>query len=52
MVTQVDLFGSICLETPSTEGIKYAGSKLKILPYIIDTISVAAVQEKLLHNDI
>ncbi len=39
MIAQVDLFGSIRLETPSTEGIKYAGSKLKILPYIIDAIA-------------
>jgi adenine-specific DNA-methyltransferase len=33
------LFGNARLATPDTEGIKYAGSKLKILPYIIDVIS-------------
>lgn len=27
------------ITTPKTEGIKYAGSKLKILPYIIRIIS-------------
>lgn len=26
-------------DVPRTEGIKYAGSKLKILPYILDTVS-------------
>ena len=39
MIAQPDLFGAIRFETPATEGIKYAGSKLKILPYIIDAIS-------------
>lgn len=33
---QKGLFGEV--ETPQTEGIKYTGSKLKLLPYIIDTI--------------
>lgn len=37
--TQIDLFGKKILETPKTEGIKYAGSKLKILPYIINILS-------------
>ena len=36
---QVDLFGNVILELPETEGIKYAGSKLKILPYIIRILS-------------
>ena len=36
---QLDLYGKIILTTPKTEGIKYAGSKLKILPYIIDILS-------------
>lgn len=35
----IDLFGNTKIETPKTEGIKYAGSKLKILPYIFDMIS-------------
>lgn len=38
MITQMDLFGRV-LEIPETEGIKYTGSKLKILPYILDTIA-------------
>lgn len=33
----MDLFG--CQEVPSTEGIKYAGSKLKLLPFIIQVTS-------------
>ncbi len=36
---QTDIFGKIKPSVPSTEGIKYAGSKLKILPYIIDIVS-------------
>lgn len=32
---QSDIFGKTILPTPKTEGIKYAGSKLKILPYIV-----------------
>ncbi|GHV20512.1 hypothetical protein AGMMS49959_08010 [Planctomycetales bacterium] len=39
-----DLFGNANLPTPATEGIKYAGSKLKILPYIIDLVSTLAVK--------
>lgn len=30
-----DLFGEPSIQTPKTEGIKYAGSKLKLLPYIL-----------------
>jgi adenine-specific DNA-methyltransferase len=33
------LFNNSKFEIPKTEGIKYAGSKLKILPYIFDMIS-------------
>ena len=36
---QIDIFGKTILMTPKTEGIKYAGSKLKILPYIIEILS-------------
>lgn len=36
---QLDIFGKAILTTPKTEGIKYAGSKLKILPYIIEMLS-------------
>jgi len=32
---QTSLFGSPTVAVPITEGIKYAGSKLKILPYIL-----------------
>lgn len=34
-----DLFGHKIIEAPYTEGIKYTGSKLKIIPYILDAIS-------------
>lgn len=37
--TQINLFGNKIFETPKTEGIKYAGSKLKILPYIVNILS-------------
>ena len=36
---QFDLFGNKKLVVPKTEGIKYAGSKLKILPYIVQLLS-------------
>jgi len=36
---QFDIFGGTALVVPNTEGIKYAGSKLKLLPYILDIIS-------------
>ncbi len=39
MSHQQNLSGRIIIATPRTEGIKYAGSKLKILPYIIDILS-------------
>ena len=40
MITKkLNLFNELVLETPKTEGIKYAGSKLKILPHIIKIIS-------------
>jgi adenine-specific DNA-methyltransferase len=35
----IDLFGNTKLQIPKTEGIKYVGSKLKMLPYIFDMIS-------------
>jgi adenine-specific DNA-methyltransferase len=38
-VQQTDLFGNVHWDVPETEGIKYAGSKLKILPHILDCIS-------------
>lgn len=39
MNQQENLFGETTLPVPETEGIKYAGSKLKVLPYIISAIS-------------
>ncbi len=36
---QLNLYNKIILPTPKTEGIKYAGSKLKILPSIIAVLS-------------
>ena len=36
---QLNIFGTTILTTPKTEGIKYAGSKLKILPYIVAILS-------------
>ena len=38
-VYQLNLFNEPYFTTPKTEGIKYAGSKLKILPYIISILS-------------
>lgn len=35
---QLNIFGTKTLSVPKTEGIKYAGSKLKILPYIIEML--------------
>jgi len=36
---QLNIFGTTNLQTPKTEGIKYAGSKLKIIPYIVNILS-------------
>jgi len=36
---QLDIYGNTFLTTPTTQGIKYAGSKLKILPYIVEILS-------------
>lgn len=33
--SQIRLFDDIVIDAPPTEGIKYAGSKLKLLPYIL-----------------
>ncbi len=35
-MTNLSLFDDIVVDVPSTEGIKYAGSKLKLLPHILD----------------
>lgn len=42
----LDLFGNAVLDTPATEGIKYAGSKRKLLPHIlrmVDSVSPKSV---------
>ncbi len=36
---QLDIFGNLKIEDIKTEGIKYAGSKLKIIPYILEIMS-------------
>lgn len=36
MTGQLPLFGDCLIDLPSTEGIKYAGSKLKLLPKILE----------------
>lgn len=41
------LLGNTKIDTPKTESIKYAGSKLKILPYIFDMISEIEVDNVL-----
>ncbi len=39
MVVEKDLFGDVSVAVPKTEGIKYAGSKLKIIPHILQLVS-------------
>ncbi len=36
---QLDMYGNSIFTNPTTQGIKYAGSKLKIIPYIIEILS-------------
>lgn len=43
MSVTIDLLKKAKIEIPRTEGIKYAGSKLKILPYIFEMISAIEV---------
>lgn len=37
-MTHLSLFDDLILDAPKTEGIKYAGSKLKLLPSILDLV--------------
>lgn len=37
-MTTLPLFDDIVVDVPPTDGIKYAGSKLKLLPYILDLV--------------
>ena len=39
MTDQMTLFGGRLIDVPSTEGIKYAGSKLKLLPKILELVA-------------
>ena len=39
MIQQLDIFGKVKVDDVKTEGIKYAGSKLKIIPYILEIMS-------------
>lgn len=41
-----DLFGNI-IQIPKTEGIKYTGSKLKILPYILEMVGKLNIESAL-----
>lgn len=43
-VANPDLFGYVPPAAIKTEGIKYAGSKLKILPYLLELVKKAAPQ--------
>lgn len=45
---QINIFGKSILTTPKTEGIKYAGSKLKILPYIVEILADLSDVKKVL----
>lgn len=47
MNSTIDLFEEPKLSVPKTEGIKYAGSKLKILPYIVDIVSELEIRNVL-----
>ena len=38
MINDVSLFADMVIETPETEGIKYAGSKMKLLPFILQLV--------------
>lgn len=38
MTDTLSLFNEVVVDTPSTEGIKYAGSKLKLVPYILQLV--------------
>ena len=33
--SSLSLFGGAILDAPDTQGVKYAGSKLKLIPYIL-----------------
>lgn len=46
MSAQLELFNNV-LRVPETEGVKYTGSKLKILPYIINMVSELDVKSAL-----
>lgn len=37
-MTQLALFGNTVVDVPFTQGVKYAGSKKKLLPYILQMV--------------
>ena len=37
-MSNLSLFPAIVVDAPATEGIKYAGSKLRLLPYILERL--------------
>ena len=39
-MSQSSLFDDMVLDAPKTEGIKYTGSKLKLLPHILDLVRI------------
>lgn len=45
---QLDIFGNFTYDKINTEGIKYAGSKLKIIPYIVQIIKELNQESKVL----
>jgi adenine-specific DNA-methyltransferase len=44
MTDMLSLFNEVFVDTPSTEGVKYAGSKLKLLPYILQLVNKVDVK--------
>lgn len=44
MMRTLPLFADLALENPATEGIKYAGSKLKLIPYILQLAGSVGAQ--------
>lgn len=38
LVNNLSLFEDVCVEVPETQGVKYAGSKLKLIPHILSLL--------------
>ena len=43
-MTLPSLFDDLVLDAPPTEGIKYAGSKLRLLPHILQLVKKAGAK--------